>query len=50
MMDIVYLVLGNIIAVTLVQAVMKGGESVFLYLIIAAGDVAYVYNKFRGRK
>jgi hypothetical protein len=49
-MDIVYLVLGNIIAGSLVHAAMTGGWAIFTYAVIAACDVAFVYNKFRGSK
>jgi len=49
-MDIVYLVAANIIAGALVHAAMTGGWAIFMYAVIAACDVAFVYNKFRGRK
>jgi len=49
-MDIVYLVLGNIIAGALINAAMTGGWAIFTYAVLAACDIAFVYNKFRGRK
>jgi hypothetical protein len=47
-MDIVYLVLGNIIAGALVQAATTGAERVWLFIVMGAVDVAFVYKKFKG--
>lgn len=44
---IIGLVLGNIIGVAMINAAMTGAEKVWMYLVLAALDVAVVYGAFR---
>ena len=49
-MDIIIAVLTNIIAIDIVRTAATGWDKVFLYVVIAATDVAYVISKFRSTK
>jgi len=46
-MDIVLVVLGNVIAGAIVEAATKGAERVWLYIVMGAFDVAFIYHKFK---
>lgn len=46
-MDIIYAILANIFAWTIVSTATTGFERYFLYAVIVACDVAYVFGKFR---
>jgi hypothetical protein len=46
--DIIYAILGNIFAWTIVSSATTGFERYFLYVVIVAVDAAYVIGKFKG--
>jgi len=47
MIDLIMMIMGNILAWTIVSTATTGFERYFLYAVIVACDVAYVIGKFR---
>ena len=44
---VIGVILGNVIGVTVINAVMTGGEKVWMFIVLGALDVAVVYGAFK---